>query len=98
MGTDFLSFVREAFRVLKSDGQLWISEIKSRFGDKDAKNFVETLKKIGFKLVDRDDNNKMFIQLDFVRGKERKRATDVVEQQDTKKVGTLLKPCTYKKR
>lgn len=32
MGTDFFKFIREAYRVLKQGtGQLWISEIKSRF-------------------------------------------------------------------
>lgn len=97
MGTDFLKFIHEAFRVLKPAGDLWISEIKSRFNDKDAKAFIDALKKMGFALKARDDSNKMFINLDFVRGKDRKRGPEL-DNVGTKKIGTLLKPCTYKKR
>ncbi|PYH49905.1 25S rRNA (adenine645-N1)-methyltransferase [Aspergillus saccharolyticus JOP 1030-1] len=34
MGTNWVSFVEEAWRVLRSDGkgELWVSEVKSRFG------------------------------------------------------------------
>ncbi|KAI9810936.1 MAG: 25S rRNA (adenine645-N1)-methyltransferase [Thelocarpon impressellum] len=32
MGTNWLDFVDEAFRVLRWKGELWIAEIKSRFG------------------------------------------------------------------
>jgi ribosomal RNA-processing protein 8 len=44
MGTNFLTFVDEAFRILRTRGELWVAEIKSRFnqpskgdvkGDKD---------------------------------------------------------------
>lgn len=31
MGTNFLDFIEEAFRVLRWGGELWIAEIKSRF-------------------------------------------------------------------
>jgi ubiquinone/menaquinone biosynthesis C-methylase UbiE len=31
MGTDYPSFLREATRVLKSGGKLWIAEVRSRF-------------------------------------------------------------------
>lgn len=105
MGTDFLKFIQEAHRVLKPQvGKLWISEIKSRFsGSGGAKDFVEALEKIGFKLVDSDARNKMFVSLDFVKGKDKRKkerqegvATSVAEE--SRKVGKLLKPCTYKKR
>jgi ribosomal RNA-processing protein 8 len=32
MGTNWLEFIDEAFRILRWKGELWISEIKSRFG------------------------------------------------------------------
>ena len=32
MGTNWLDFVEEAFRVLRWRGELWVAEIKSRFG------------------------------------------------------------------
>lgn len=128
MGTDFLLFLAEAARVLRpGTGRLWISEIKSRFGDRDAGAFVRTLEAMGFTLVARDDANKMFINLDFVRGKDKvvgdKKTIMKQEQKSkkkkpvaaegeeheslplpsdntepTRKIGTLLKPCTYKRR
>ncbi|CZR62488.1 related to methyltransferase involved in pre-rRNA cleavage [Phialocephala subalpina] len=32
MGTNWVDFIEEAFRILRWKGELWISEIKSRFG------------------------------------------------------------------
>jgi ribosomal RNA-processing protein 8 len=32
MGTNWVSFIEEAFRILRWKGELWIAEIKSRFG------------------------------------------------------------------
>lgn len=32
MGTNWIDFIEEAFRILRWKGELWISEIKSRFG------------------------------------------------------------------
>lgn len=34
MGTNFLDFIKEAYRILQPRGELWISEIKSRFREK----------------------------------------------------------------
>ncbi|CAD1812418.1 putative methyltransferase family protein [Candida parapsilosis] len=34
MGTNFLDFVKEAYRILQPRGELWIAEIKSRFSEK----------------------------------------------------------------
>ncbi|CBX90774.1 hypothetical protein LEMA_P058080.1 [Plenodomus lingam JN3] len=37
MGTNWLDFIDEAYRILRWKGELWISEIKSRFGRADPK-------------------------------------------------------------
>ncbi|KAF1832694.1 hypothetical protein BDW02DRAFT_570784, partial [Decorospora gaudefroyi] len=37
MGTNWLDFIDEAYRVLRWRGELWVSEIKSRFGRPDGK-------------------------------------------------------------
>lgn len=42
MGTNFLDFVDEAFRILRWRGELWVAEIKSRFNRK-----VDTTIKVG---------------------------------------------------
>ncbi len=42
MGTNFPEFLREANRVLKREGKLFVAEVLSRFSDKngDCKDFV----------------------------------------------------------
>jgi hypothetical protein len=50
MGANFTDYLREAWRVLKLDGQLHIFEATSRFSDRDT--FVAGLKKLGFAIVE----------------------------------------------
>ncbi|GKT59115.1 ribosomal RNA-processing protein 8 [Colletotrichum tofieldiae] len=40
MGTNWLDFVEEAYRILHWKGELWVAEIKSRFGPVRQKNAV----------------------------------------------------------
>ena len=50
MGANFADYLREAWRLLKLDGQLHIFEATSRFKDRAA--FVAGLKKLGFANVE----------------------------------------------
>lgn len=38
MGTNWIDFIEEAFRILRWKGELWVAEIKSRFGRVSGKN------------------------------------------------------------
>lgn len=38
MGTNWVDFIEEAFRILRWKGELWVAEIKSRFGRVSGKN------------------------------------------------------------
>ncbi|GMM35971.1 25S rRNA (adenine645-N1)-methyltransferase [Saccharomycopsis crataegensis] len=75
MGTNFLDFVNEAYRLLAPRGELWIAEIKSRFNDvKDGKpqqgqgeEFVNALKLLGFFHKRTDTENKMFVRFEFFK-------------------------------
>lgn len=40
MGTNWLDFIDEAWRILRWKGELWVSEIKSRFGRVSSRNKV----------------------------------------------------------
>jgi ribosomal RNA-processing protein 8 len=47
MGTNWLDFIDEAYRILHWRGELWISEIKSRFGRVDKKKGGVPINSIG---------------------------------------------------
>jgi len=67
MGTDYPAFLQEAHRLLKRDGWLWIAEVRSRFSaegqGEDFKPFVAALGKLGFKLMEQDASNRMFVTM-----------------------------------
>ncbi|KAL6927001.1 hypothetical protein ACO0SA_004087 [Hanseniaspora valbyensis] len=77
MGVNFLDFVKEAFRILKPNGELWIAEIKSRFKDQSLKEFVNIVEKLGLKhkltktLEEEGDLKEMFIRFEFFKPDER---------------------------
>jgi superfamily II DNA or RNA helicase len=50
MGSNFTDYVREAYRVLKIDGQLHIWEAVSRFDD--VKRFAKSLEQLGFQVFE----------------------------------------------
>ncbi|KAG7879356.1 hypothetical protein KL905_003245 [Ogataea polymorpha] len=67
MGTNFLDFIAEAYRLLAPRGELWIAEIKSRFSDEKGTEFIEALKSFGFFHKSTDDSNKMFTRFEFFK-------------------------------
>jgi ribosomal RNA-processing protein 8 len=116
MGTNWIDFVEEAFRILRWKGELWLTEIKSRFsrvgkkvdyspaqrkksgiksskgiegaddfdafmgvndqesskGETDVSAFIDVLRRRGFILQDNtsvDLSNKMFVKMNFVKGR-----------------------------
>jgi len=77
MGTNFLDFIEEAYRILAPRGELWIAEIKSRFNESSDKKsvkensvgeeFVETLKLLGFFHKTTDNSNSHFTRFEFFK-------------------------------
>ncbi|KAF1945049.1 hypothetical protein EJ02DRAFT_451886 [Clathrospora elynae] len=47
MGTNWLDFIDEAYRILRWKGELWVSEIKSRFGRVDKKKGKAPINSVG---------------------------------------------------
>jgi hypothetical protein len=72
-------------------GEIWIAEIKSRFVDPKFKSFVGRLGTMGLKLLEMDEENKMFVIMRFEKIEEGGKDSGVGE-------GKLLKACLYKKR
>ncbi|KAJ3183299.1 25S rRNA (adenine645-N1)-methyltransferase [Gaertneriomyces sp. JEL0708] len=65
MGVNYMDFIREAYRITKHGGTMKVAEVKSRFPD--VEGFLVELQSVGWRIVKRDDGNKMFILFDFVK-------------------------------
>ena len=92
MGTNLADFLREAYRVLKDGGVLYIAEVRSRFesNPNDLKVFVKTLEQCGFvqqKQLDR--SNTMFLFLELTKN---------AKIRPNKHLEYTAKPCIYKRR
>ena len=104
MGTDYPAFLREAHRVLRPGGWLWIAEVRSRFAQQgtaprggsgsasadEAGAFIAALEQLGFKLKRRDMSNKMFAVFELQKRKGDQGAAQIDWPE--------LKPCMYKRR
>ncbi|XP_077579561.1 uncharacterized protein rrp8 [Stigmatopora nigra] len=88
MGTNLIEFLSEANRVLKRGGFLKIAEVASRF--ENVQDFVNTMARLGFKLLSKDTENTHFYSFEFLK------TADVPEK--VKKLSLTLKACLYKKR
>ena len=111
MGMDYPLFLKEATRVLKSKGMLWIAEVRSRFakvrgGDSKNSDFVRMLSELlHFKLVSHDNSNKMFVTYVFQnmgtsssQGKEEMERDDDDDEEGFVAKWPKLSSCMYKKR
>jgi len=94
MGTNWPRCVREAWRILKEDGELKIAEVASRFTDMDA--FVKLVCSIGFRLESKDARNTHFTLFEFK--KIARKAKSDKEWMQLMSRGSILKPCEYKRR
>ena len=61
MGSNITDYVKEAFRVMKVDGRIHIIEATSRF--KNLDNFINTLEKMGFEMVQAKPMSDRFIHI-----------------------------------
>ncbi|KAK4282328.1 hypothetical protein QN277_013720 [Acacia crassicarpa] len=95
MGTNYSSYLEEAYRVLKPGGWLLIAEVKSRFdpntGGAEPENFSAAICELGFQSVKQDFSNKVFILFYFKKKDKQNSRRKEIEW-------PLLKPCLYKRR
>uniref|UniRef100_A0A182N3D2 Ribosomal RNA-processing protein 8 n=1 Tax=Anopheles dirus TaxID=7168 RepID=A0A182N3D2_9DIPT len=89
MGTNLVDFLLEANRVLKVGGVLKIAEVSSRF--ENVNDFINTVKKCGFKLDVKDLKHSLFYFFNFKKDR-------TVIKGSMKIKPYSLKPCLYKKR
>ncbi|KAJ7095255.1 methyltransferase-domain-containing protein [Mycena belliarum] len=94
MGTNWTNCIREAWRILRPNGELKIAEVASRFTN--VEEFSTLITSIGFKFKAKNDDNTHFTLFDFRKvaciGKTEKEWATVLAK------GKVLKPCEYKRR
>jgi ribosomal RNA-processing protein 8 len=83
----YTDFIREANRVLKVNGHLFITEVTSRI--EDVNKFCVAIRNLGFSLVDKNNSNTHFIRFEFTKNGKKPKA---------KSSGVVLGVCKYKKR
>ena len=94
MGTNFPDFLREANRVLKTGGKVFIAEVVSRFADIDAFSQKYILNYSGFKLLKLNKLEDFFYIMVCKKVAESK----VMPNNKMEEYSAQLKPCLYKKR
>lgn len=94
MGTNWPNCIREAWRILRPNGELKIAEVASRF--KDVQQFQSLVESFGFKHKSTDDSNTHFTLLEFEKTSRKPRGENELNKLLAK--GYMLKPCEYKRR
>ncbi|KAF8484528.1 methyltransferase-domain-containing protein [Russula ochroleuca] len=94
MGTNWPNCIREAWRILRPNGELKIAEVASRFTN--VQQFQSFVESFGFKHKSTDDSNTHFKIFEFEKTSRKPRG-----EKDWNKLltrGDMLKPCEYKRR
>ena len=87
MGTNYYDFLREANRICKENGAVWVVEVSSRIRNADL--FVSCVEKMGFKSSGKVKDLDYFSFFTFSKaGKTPKKVPEM----------KILEPCLYKKR
>ncbi|KAH9062194.1 methyltransferase-domain-containing protein [Lactarius vividus] len=94
MGTNWPNCIREAWRILRPNGELKIAEVASRFTD--VQQFQSLVESFGFRHKSTDDSNTHFTLLEFEKTCRKLRGEKELNKLLAK--GHILKPCEYKKR
>ena len=93
MNKNFIPFITEANRILKTEGKLLVAEIQSRIVD--MSKFLNVFEKYGFNLIKQRNLHDYFLMLTFKKIKE---CTISIKDQELEDTFDILKPCLYKKR
>ena len=95
MGTNFPDFLREANRVLRFQGKLFVAEVASRFHESDCANFVKlTKEEAGFRCIKAAKLKDFFYVMVFEKEKDVRK----LHQSISDDFRESLKPCLYKRR
>ena len=98
MGTNYVDFLFEAHRTLRTGGTLIVAEVESRIAGS-LQEFIQTLRNVGFGLT-RSDTSQPFFSLFYLTKVDATAATGATHSINKKKniAALQLKACKYKKR
>ncbi|KAH9994079.1 methyltransferase-domain-containing protein [Russula compacta] len=94
MGTNWPNCIREAWRILRPNGELKVAEVASRFAN--VKQFQSLVESFGFRHKSTDHSNTHFILFEFEKTSRKTQGEKEWNNLLTK--GDILKPCEYKRR
>ncbi|KAH9973062.1 methyltransferase-domain-containing protein [Lactifluus volemus] len=94
MGTNWPNCIREAWRILRPDGELKIAEVASRLTN--VRQFQSFIESFGFRHQSTDDSNTHFTLFEFKKTSRNSRGEKEWSKLLTR--GDMLKPCEYKRR
>lgn len=96
MGSDYVTFIREAFRVVRPGGELWLAEVNSRITN--TKHLIELFSTCGFRKI-KVVPFTHFTLISFRRLEDLDKGHPSEKRRvDIAKYENCLAPCAYKKR